>query len=68
LIGLLVIDKPSLQLVGALERIAGGSLFDLGPNLDHENLQEFAAQFLSQAETLRIGGTFEQSGKESDNV
>jgi sulfate adenylyltransferase large subunit len=68
LIALLVVDKPSLQLVDALERAAGDSLFDLGPNSDRKNPQELAAQFVSQAETLRNGGPFDQSEKESDNV
>jgi sulfate adenylyltransferase large subunit len=67
LIALLVIDRPSLQLVDALERVAGDSLFDLGPSSDRKNREEIAGQILSQAEKLRIGGPFDQSGKESAN-
>jgi sulfate adenylyltransferase subunit 1 len=68
LIVLLVIDKPSLQLVDALERVAGGSLFDLGPDSDRKNREEIVAQIVSRAETLRIVSPFDQSEKESANV
>jgi sulfate adenylyltransferase large subunit len=68
LIVLLVIDRPSPQLVEALKRATADSVFDLGPNLDRKNLHEIAAQFVSEAERLRIGGPFDQSESESANV
>ena len=68
LLVLLVIDKPSRQLVDALERVAGGSLFNLGPDSDRKNRKEIVAQIVSRAETLRTGGPFEQSEKESANA
>ena len=68
LIVLLVIDKPSAQLVDALTRVAGGSLFNLGPDSDRQNRGEIAAHILSRAETLRVGGPFDQSEKESSNA
>jgi hypothetical protein len=68
LLVLLVIDKPSLQLIDALERVAGSSVFDLGPDSNRKNREEIAAQIVSRAETLRIGGPLDQSEKESANV
>jgi sulfate adenylyltransferase large subunit len=67
LIVLLVIDKPSLHLLEALQLVSEGSLFDLGPDSGRKNPQEIAAQVVSQAETLRIGGPFDQSEKEPGN-
>jgi sulfate adenylyltransferase large subunit len=54
LLVLLVIDKPSRQLADELDRVAGGSLFDMGPDSDCTNREEIAAQVVSRAETLRI--------------
>jgi sulfate adenylyltransferase large subunit len=68
LIVLLVIDKPSAQLVHALARVAGDSLFNLGPDSDRQNREAIAARILSRAETLRISGPFDQSEKESSNA
>jgi hypothetical protein len=68
LVVLLIIDKPTQQLVDALERLAGGSLFDMGLDSDRNNREEIAAQILSRAETLRIGGPSGQSEKEPANV
>jgi hypothetical protein len=68
LVVLLIIDKPSRQLVDALEHVARGSLFDLGPDSDRKNREEIAAQIVSRAETLRITGPSHQSEKESANV
>jgi hypothetical protein len=68
LLVLLVIDKPSRQLVDALERVAGGSLFDMGPDSDRKIREEIPARVVSRAETLRIGGPSGQSVKEPANV
>jgi sulfate adenylyltransferase large subunit len=68
LLVLLVIDTPSLELVDALKRVAGGSLFDPGPDSDRKNLEEITLQILSHAEKLRIGGPLDQSEKESSNA
>jgi sulfate adenylyltransferase large subunit len=68
LIVLLVIDKPSAQIVDALTRVARGSLFNLGPDSDRKNPEEITAQILSHAEKLRIGSPFDQSEKEFANV
>jgi sulfate adenylyltransferase large subunit len=68
LLVLLVIDKPSPQLIDALARVAGDSLFSLGPDSDRQNREEIVAHVLSWAETLRIGGPFDQSEKESSNA
>ena len=68
LLVLLVIDAPSLQLADALDHMAGGSLFDLVPDSDGKNREEIAAQIVSRAQTLRIGGPSGQSEKESANV
>jgi sulfate adenylyltransferase subunit 1 (EFTu-like GTPase family) len=68
LVVLLIIDKPSRQLVDALKRVAGGSLFEMGLDSDRKNREEIAAQILSRAETLGIGGPSGQSEKESANV
>ncbi|MGA2098969.1 MAG: sulfate adenylyltransferase subunit CysN [Candidatus Acidiferrum sp.] len=65
---LLVIDQPSRRLVVALKRVAGDSLFNLGPDSDRKNLEEITAQILSHAEKLRIDSPFNQSEKESKNV
>ena len=68
LLVLLVIGKPSPQLVDAIERVVGGSLFDMGPDSDRKSREEIAAQVVSRAEKLRIGGPSDQSEKESANV
>jgi sulfate adenylyltransferase large subunit len=68
LLVLLVIDTPSLELVDALKRVAGGSLFDPGPDSDRQNPEEIVAHIVSRAQTLRIGGPFDQSEKESSNA
>jgi hypothetical protein len=68
LLVLLVIDAPSLQLADALDHMAGGSLFDLVPDSDGKNREEIAAQIVSRAQTLRIGGPSGQSEKESAYV
>ena len=68
LLVLLIIDKPSAQVVDALERVAGGSLFRLGPDSNRKNREEIVQQTVSQAETLRIGGPFDRSEKESANA
>jgi sulfate adenylyltransferase large subunit len=65
LLVLLVIDQPALQLVEALKQVAKGSLFNLGPDSDLQYGDDIAAQIVSQAKTLRIGGSFDQSQKES---
>ena len=67
LLVLLAIDKPSVQLVNALKRVAGGSLFDLDPDSDHQNGEQIAAHIVSRAQTLRIGGPSDQSEKEAAN-
>jgi sulfate adenylyltransferase large subunit len=61
---LLVIDKRSRQLTYALEHMAGGSLFDLGPDSICKNREEIVAQIVSGAQTLRIGSPSDQSEKE----
>jgi sulfate adenylyltransferase large subunit len=68
LLVLLVIGKPSPQLVDAIERVVGGSLFDMRPDSDRKSREEIAAQVVSRAEKLRIGGPSDQSEKESANV
>jgi hypothetical protein len=68
LIVLLVIGKPSAQLVDALARVAGDSLFNLGPDSDRQSREEIAAHIISRVQTLRIGGPFDQSEKESSNA
>jgi sulfate adenylyltransferase large subunit len=67
LLVLLVIDKPSRQLVDALKRVAVDSLFNLGPDSDRKNLEEITSQILSHAEKLRIGSPFDRSEKEPAN-
>jgi bifunctional enzyme CysN/CysC/sulfate adenylyltransferase subunit 1 len=67
LIVLLVIDRPAVQLVDALERVAGDSLFDLGPDSGRKNGEEIAGQIVSRAQTLRISGPSDQPEKESAN-
>jgi sulfate adenylyltransferase large subunit len=68
LLVLLVIDQPSPQLVDALERVAGGSVFDLSADSGRKNREEIVAEIVSRAEVLRIGGLSDQSGKEPANV
>jgi hypothetical protein len=68
LLVLLIIDKPSAQVVDALERVAGGSLFRWGPDADRKNRGEIVQQTVARAETLRIGGPFDRSEKESANA
>jgi sulfate adenylyltransferase subunit 1 (EFTu-like GTPase family) len=68
LLVLLVIDKPSLQLVEALQHVAGGSLFDVGPDSDRKNREEIAAHILSRAALLRIDSPLNDSEKESTNA
>lgn len=67
LLALLVIDTPSLQFVDTLERMAGDSLLDQGPDSDRQNREEIVAQIVSRAQTLRTGGFSDQSEKEPDN-
>jgi sulfate adenylyltransferase large subunit len=68
LLVLLVIFKPSPQLLDALERVAGVSVFDLIPDSGRKNREEIVAEIVSRAEVLRIGGLSDQSGKEPANV
>jgi len=68
LIVLFTAEKPTLQLLDVLERVAGSSLFDLSADSDRRSREDIAAHMLSRAGTLRIGGPFDDSGKESINV
>jgi len=71
LLVLLIIDKCPAQVVDALGRVAGNSLFKLKSDSDPKNLEnreELVDQALSHAETLRIGGPFDRSEKESANA
>jgi len=67
LLVLLVMDTASPQLAHALERMAGGSLFDLRLDSDGKSRDEIATQIVSRAETLRIGGPSDQSNREAAN-
>jgi sulfate adenylyltransferase large subunit len=68
LIVLVVAEKPTLQLLDALERVAGRSLFDLSADFEQASREDIAAHIASRAESLRIGGPFDGSEKESGNV
>jgi sulfate adenylyltransferase large subunit len=68
LIVLLVSAKPTLQLLDVLERVAGSSLFDLDADFDQASGEDIAAHIASRAESLRVGGPFDGSEKESKNA
>jgi sulfate adenylyltransferase large subunit len=68
LIVLLVAEKPATQLLDAIEQVSGGSAFDLRTNLHHASPEYIAAHIHSRAESLRIGGRFDSSEKEPENV
>ncbi len=67
LLVLLNIENPSAQVVDALARVAGGSLFAPEPDSDGKSREQIVQQILSRAETLRIGGPFDRSEKECAN-